>query len=64
MEAFRSVLLKVDECNAARLKLTAEMADSSHQVRWVLMWLPDFSRCSLFARSFTHSAPGFVGSSL
>ena len=33
MELFRGVLTRVDEFNAARLKLTTQMADQSTQVR-------------------------------
>jgi Bardet-Biedl syndrome 2 protein len=33
MEEFRTVLMKVDEHNAVRLKLTADVADSSNAVK-------------------------------
>jgi Bardet-Biedl syndrome 2 protein len=33
MEEFRHLLVRVDECNAIRLKLTGEMADDSNQVK-------------------------------
>lgn len=33
MEDFRTLLVRVDECNAIRLKLTGEMADDSNQVK-------------------------------
>ncbi|KAK3236701.1 hypothetical protein CYMTET_53174, partial [Cymbomonas tetramitiformis] len=41
MEAFRNVLLKVDEYNAVRLKLTAEMADSSNLVKTLVIKAED-----------------------
>lgn len=41
MEAFRAVLLKVDEFNAARLKMTAEMADSSHAAKTLVIKAED-----------------------
>jgi len=41
MEGFRAVLLKVDEFNSARLKLTAEMADSSHQAKTLVIKAED-----------------------
>jgi Bardet-Biedl syndrome 2 protein len=33
MEEFRHLLVRIDECNAIRLKLTGEMADDSNQVK-------------------------------
>ena len=41
MEAFRSVLLRVDEYNAARLKLTAEMADQSNTAKTMVIKAED-----------------------
>ena len=41
MEAFRSVLLRVDEFNAARLKLTAEMADQSNTAKTLVIKAED-----------------------
>lgn len=41
MEAFRALLLKVDEYNAARLKLTAEMADSSNNAKTLVIKAED-----------------------
>jgi len=41
METFRNVLLKVDEYNAVRLKLTAEMADSSNLVKTLVIKAED-----------------------
>uniref|UniRef100_A0A7S0L2Q7 Bardet-Biedl syndrome 2 protein homolog n=1 Tax=Coccolithus braarudii TaxID=221442 RepID=A0A7S0L2Q7_9EUKA len=41
MEKFREVLLKVDEYNAARLRLTAEMADSSNQAKTLVIKAED-----------------------
>lgn len=33
MEEFKELLVRVDECNAIRLKLTGEMADDSNQIK-------------------------------
>ena len=41
MEAFRAVLLRVDEFNAARLKLTAEMADQSNTAKTLVIKAED-----------------------
>ena len=41
MELFRSVLLRVDGCNAARMKLTAEMADSSNMAKTLVIHAED-----------------------
>jgi len=41
MEAFRNVLLKVDEYNAVRLKLSAEVADSSNVVKMYVIKAED-----------------------
>merc|ERR1712224_647717 len=41
MGAFRNVLLKVDEFNAIRLKLTAEMADDSNLVKTLVIKAED-----------------------
>ena len=41
MEAFRGVLLRVDEYNAARLKLTAEMADQSNTAKTLVIKAED-----------------------
>ena len=41
MEAFRALLHKVDEFNSTRLKLTAEMADSSHQAKTLVIKAED-----------------------
>mmetsp|Transcript_15490 Transcript_15490/g.48734 ORF Transcript_15490/g.48734 Transcript_15490/m.48734 type:complete len:728 (+) Transcript_15490:185-2368(+) len=41
MEAFRSILLQVDEYNAVRLKLTAEVADSSQVVKTMVIKAED-----------------------
>merc|ERR1711862_426983 len=42
MEKFKSVLLKVDEYNVVRLKLTAEMADSSNLVKALIVKAEDY----------------------
>lgn len=42
MEKFRSVLMKVDEYNSVRLKLTAEMADSSNLVKALIVKAEDY----------------------
>jgi len=41
MEAFRAILLKVDEFNAVRLHLTAEMADSSNNAKTLVIKAED-----------------------
>ena len=41
MTQFREVLMKVDEYNAIRLKLTAEMADSSNIVKTLVIKAED-----------------------
>ena len=41
MEAFRAVLLRVDEFNAARLQLTAEMADQSQSAKTLVIKAED-----------------------
>jgi len=41
MEAFRAILLKVDEYNAVRLQLTAEMADSSNMAKTLVIKAED-----------------------
>ena len=41
MEAFRSVLLRVDEYNTARLKLTAELADQSNTAKTLVIRAED-----------------------
>ena len=41
METFRAVLARVDDSNAIRLKLTAEMADSSHMVKTMVIKAED-----------------------
>jgi len=46
MEKFKSVLLKVDEYNAVRLKLTAEMADSSNLVKALIVKAEDYRMLS------------------
>merc|ERR1712232_330869 len=42
MEKFKSVLMRVDEYNAVRLKLTAEMADSSNFVKALIVKAEDY----------------------
>lgn len=42
MEKFKSVLLRVDEYNAVRLRLTAEMADSSNLVKALIVKAEDY----------------------
>eukprot|EP00667_Euglena_gracilis_P030012 EG_transcript_40770 len=49
-EEFKKVLMKVDEYNAVRLKLTAEMADSSHS-----------ATCNLSVSEFLCQTPVFPG---
>lgn len=46
MEKFKSVLMKVDEYNAVRLKLTAEMADSSNLVKALIVKGEDYRMLS------------------
>jgi Bardet-Biedl syndrome 2 protein len=46
MEKFRSVLMKVDEYNSVRLKLTAEMADSSNLVKALIVKAEDYRMLS------------------
>eukprot|EP00747_Dinoflagellata_sp_TGD_P112031 gnl/TRDRNA2_/TRDRNA2_171360_c0_seq1.p1 gnl/TRDRNA2_/TRDRNA2_171360_c0~~gnl/TRDRNA2_/TRDRNA2_171360_c0_seq1.p1 ORF type:complete len:725 (-),score=150.21 gnl/TRDRNA2_/TRDRNA2_171360_c0_seq1:93-2267(-) len=46
MNKFRSVLMKVDEYNAVRLKLTAEMADSSNLVKALIVKAEDYRMLS------------------
>ena len=41
METFRAVLLRVDEYNAARLRLTAEMADQSNTAKTMVIKAED-----------------------
>jgi Bardet-Biedl syndrome 2 protein len=41
MEDFRALLVRVDECNAIRLKLTGEMADDSNQVKNLVIRVED-----------------------
>jgi Bardet-Biedl syndrome 2 protein len=41
MSVFRDVLMRVDDYNATRLKLTAEMADSSNQVKTLVIKAED-----------------------
>lgn len=46
MEKFKAVLMKVDEYNAVRLKLTAEMADSSSLVKALIVKAEDYRMLS------------------
>merc|ERR1719389_1109996 len=46
MEKFKSVLMKVDEYNAVRLRLTAEMADSSNLVKALIVKAEDYRMLS------------------
>merc|ERR1712176_757761 len=46
MDKFKSVLLKVDEYNAVRLKLTAEMADSANLVKSLIVKAEDYRMLS------------------
>mmetsp|Transcript_47298 Transcript_47298/g.109459 ORF Transcript_47298/g.109459 Transcript_47298/m.109459 type:complete len:719 (+) Transcript_47298:144-2300(+) len=46
MEKFKSVLMKVDEYNAVRLKLTAEMADSANLVKALIVKAEDYRMLS------------------
>ena len=41
MEAFRAVLLQVDDYNAARIKMTAEMADTSQLAKTLVIKAED-----------------------
>merc|ERR1712151_391966 len=42
MDNFKAVLLKVDEYNVVRLRLTAEMADSSNLVKSLIVKAEDY----------------------
>lgn len=46
MEKFKSVLMKVDEYNSVRLKLTAEMADSANLVKALIVKAEDYRMLS------------------
>merc|ERR1719326_1619546 len=46
MEKFKEVLTKVDEYNAVRLRLTAEMADSSNLVKALIVRSEDYRMLS------------------
>merc|ERR1740138_1664408 len=46
MEKFKTVLLRVDEFNAVRLRLTAEMADSSNLVKALIVKAEDYRMLS------------------
>jgi Bardet-Biedl syndrome 2 protein len=46
MEKFKAVLMRVDEYNAVRLKLTAEMADSSQLVKALIVKAEDYRMMS------------------
>merc|ERR1719378_1543180 len=46
MDKFKSVLMRVDEYNAVRLKLTAEMADSSNLVKALIVKAEDYRMLS------------------
>merc|ERR1719326_299561 len=46
MEKFKAVLMRVDEYNAVRLKLTAEMADSSNLVKALIVKAEDYRMLS------------------
>merc|ERR1712194_583987 len=46
MEKFKAVLLRVDEYNAVRLKLTAEMADSANLVKALIVKAEDYRMLS------------------
>ncbi len=41
MEAFRAVLVRVDDYNAARVKMSAEMADSSNLAKTLVIKADD-----------------------
>eukprot|EP00913_Durusdinium_trenchii_P012836 g12052.t1 len=45
MEKFQQVLTRVDEYNAVRMKLTAEMADSANLVKALIVKAEDYRRC-------------------
>merc|ERR1719215_531270 len=46
MEKFKQVLMRVDEYNAVRLKLTAEMADSANLVKALIVKAEDYRMLS------------------
>merc|ERR1712107_879458 len=46
MEKFKAVLMRVDEYNAVRLKLTAEMADSANLVKALIVKAEDYRMLS------------------
>merc|ERR550525_2277803 len=46
LEKFKSVLMRVDEYNAVRLKLTAEMADSANLVKALIVKAEDYRMLS------------------
>lgn len=46
MEKFKAVLMRVDEYNSVRLKLTAEMADSSNGVKTLIVKAEDYRMLS------------------
>jgi Bardet-Biedl syndrome 2 protein len=46
MEKFKAVLMRVDEYNSVRLKLTAEMADSSNGVKQLIVKAEDYRMLS------------------
>lgn len=46
MEKFKAVLMRVDEYNSVRLKLTAEMADSSNGVKALIVKAEDYRMLS------------------
>eukprot|EP00928_Gymnodinium_smaydae_P046709 TRINITY_DN31132_c0_g1_i1.p1 TRINITY_DN31132_c0_g1~~TRINITY_DN31132_c0_g1_i1.p1 ORF type:complete len:723 (-),score=166.02 TRINITY_DN31132_c0_g1_i1:61-2229(-) len=46
MDKFKSVLMKVDEYNTVRLRLTAEMADSSNLVKMLIVRAEDYRMLS------------------
>eukprot|EP00933_Yihiella_yeosuensis_P017764 TRINITY_DN14789_c0_g1_i1.p1 TRINITY_DN14789_c0_g1~~TRINITY_DN14789_c0_g1_i1.p1 ORF type:complete len:719 (-),score=133.08 TRINITY_DN14789_c0_g1_i1:92-2248(-) len=46
MEKFKSVLMRVDEYNAVRMKLTAEMADSANLVKALIVKAEDYRMLS------------------
>ena len=45
LQTFRAVLLRVDDYNAARIKMTAEMADSSNLAKTLVIKARD--RCEI-----------------
>mmetsp|Transcript_123132 Transcript_123132/g.344667 ORF Transcript_123132/g.344667 Transcript_123132/m.344667 type:complete len:722 (-) Transcript_123132:352-2517(-) len=57
MEKFKQVLLRVDEYNAVRLKLTAEMADSANLVKALIVKAEDYRMLS----DMTHLKKVFAG---